>query len=509
MSRDLQKTVVFVVVALLMMGAAFMTIPDRGGGHSTFNDQGKKFFPDLNDPNACTTLEVIEYDLSTATPLPFKVTFKDGKWIIPSHRDYPADARDRLSKTAGAVFDLTKESIRSDLVSDHEKFGVVDPLDTKASSLKGQGKRVTLKDSADRVLADFIIGREIKDHPGQRYVRVPGINRTYGVTVGADLTSKFGDWIETNLLKVDSARIRRIFWDKTKVDPERGQVIRGETIALERKDSGSPWTVPGLVIPPGSELDSGKINAILSSLADLKITGVRAKPPGLTKDLKVGGGSIKLTESALLSLRDKGFYATRDGQLLSNQGDMKVETDDGAVYTIRFGEVSFARGEALTAGEGEDDPKAKAKDKEAEKKAAAGEDNRFVLVTVDFDPALVPPLPEPRGQLTPLPKDPFLRQPGSPEYDAQQKEIQEIQTKKEAARIAQLAPDEQKVRTLSDRFAPWYYVTPGASFRGLSPAKTDLVHVKPPPGQPPTGNPSREMPDFGSMGLPGMPSGHP
>ena len=38
--------------------------------------------------------------------------FKDNKWVIPSHYNYPADARDRLSKTAAAVMDLTKDTIR-------------------------------------------------------------------------------------------------------------------------------------------------------------------------------------------------------------------------------------------------------------------------------------------------------------------------------------------------------------------------------------------------------------
>ena len=41
-------------------------------------------------------------------------------------------------------------------------MGVIDPLDAKTTTLQGRGKRVTLRDSSEKVLADFIIGNEIK-----------------------------------------------------------------------------------------------------------------------------------------------------------------------------------------------------------------------------------------------------------------------------------------------------------------------------------------------------------
>jgi len=45
-------------------------------------------FPNFTDPNQATTLEVIEYDQQSGSARPFKVTFKDGRWTIPSHNDY-------------------------------------------------------------------------------------------------------------------------------------------------------------------------------------------------------------------------------------------------------------------------------------------------------------------------------------------------------------------------------------------------------------------------------------
>src|SRR5215217_1195388 len=174
--KETTKTAVFVGVALLLTGAAFLRIPDRTGKDVAFNDEGKPFFPDFKDPFACTDLQVVEYEPSTATASEFQVKFQGGKWVIPSHYDYPADAKDRLAKTASGVMDLTKDTVRSDRVDDQEEMGVIDPLDSKVTSLKGRGKRVTLRDASEKVLADFIIGKEVgKESPGdrttQRYVR--------------------------------------------------------------------------------------------------------------------------------------------------------------------------------------------------------------------------------------------------------------------------------------------------------------------------------------------------
>ena len=173
MNRETTKTLIFVAVAALLMGAAFVNMPDRRKDE-VFVENGQPFFPDFKDPNACTSLEVVDYDPETTIVTPFKVLLKDGKWTVPSHYDYPADGKDRLVKTSVGVMDLKKDALRSEAVADHEKLGVVDPLDAKATTLKGQGKRVTLKDGSDKVLADFIIGKEVENRPGQRFVRVPG-----------------------------------------------------------------------------------------------------------------------------------------------------------------------------------------------------------------------------------------------------------------------------------------------------------------------------------------------
>ena len=175
-----RKTIFFGGAAIVLLLLVLITSP-RSVTPEVFLDQGEAFFPEFTDPNQATSLEVIDYDEETGEALPFKVLFKDGKWSIPSHHDYPADGKDRLAKTAAGVIDIKKDDFRTNNVADHEACGVIDPLDETETSLEGRGTRVTLKAENDKVLADFIIGKEIPDRTGFRFVRVPEQKRVYMV----------------------------------------------------------------------------------------------------------------------------------------------------------------------------------------------------------------------------------------------------------------------------------------------------------------------------------------
>jgi Domain of unknown function (DUF4340) len=511
--KEMYKTLSIVAVAVLLTGAAVIRIPGRSSTDEAFNDQGKPFFPGFKDPLTCTDLEVVDYDPSTATAARFEVKLKDGKWVIPSHYDYPADAKDRLAKTAGGVMDLTKDTIRSDRVEDQEGLGVIDPLDAKSTSLKGRGKRVTLRDVSEKVLADFIIGKAVAkdkekesdgaDKASQHYVRVPDQKRTYGVNLKVDLSTRFADWIETNLLKIDTGKIRKINFDNYKVDLDQRRVVPGEKLSLERADASGPWTLGG-GIPEGQELNSEKVSDLVSALGDLKIVGVRPKPAGLSRDLRTGDKGIRLTDSAILSLQGKGFYPSPDGKLLSNQGDVLVETEEGVVYTLRFGEVNFATGEELSAGSeaiaGKDSVKGKPKDA---KKAEGTTESRFLMVTVSFDPSLIPePKKEAEPPPTKLPEEPFQLAPDDPKRVAQEKADTEKAEKAKADQEKKIDDGKKRVGELTDRFANWYYVTPGSSFRSISMDRPALL--KPKGEKPASSAPTMPMmPNFpGGAGFP-------
>ena len=85
-----KKTMLFAGVAIVLALLAFATAP-RTAKPDTFYDLGEEFFPEFKDPNTATSLEVITFNEETGEAIPFKVEFKNGKWTIPSHHDYPAD----------------------------------------------------------------------------------------------------------------------------------------------------------------------------------------------------------------------------------------------------------------------------------------------------------------------------------------------------------------------------------------------------------------------------------
>ncbi len=532
--NELAKTLTFVAVALLLTGAAFVSTRDRAVRNKEFNDLGQKFFPEFDDPLKCTDLEVVSFDPTTATATRFRVMWKNNRWVIPSHYDYPADARDRLSKTAGAVMDLTKDTIRSDRVEDQQAMGVVDPLDSKVSTMEGRGKRVTLRDASEKVLADFIIGNEIrgtergKEGGGaQRYVRVPGQKRTYGVAVKADLSTRFADWIETNLLKVDTGKVRKVLFDNYKMREARsadGQPVlvpeRGDRVTVTRKESFGPWTVSiekrdpktgqwnASPVPAGQEPNEDKLRSLVDALGDLKIVGVRPKPPGLTDP---NDPKLELTVPIVLSLQNRGFYLSRGHGLFSDQGDVVVTTEEGVVYTLRYGGPVFATGDELSAGTPDTaekkDEADKAKKKDAERKPAGTQENRFLMVTVSFDPTMIPrPTKEEKPEGKPgdkytLPDNVFAPD----EAEVKAAADKEKRDKEEYER--KIADGQKKVKDLAARFGPWYYVTPGESFTQIN---LDVNSVLRPKGA------SNSNPSTGGFptggGLPpglNLPAGHP
>ena len=535
--NDLIKTLLFAAVALVLTGAALVSTRDRAYRDERFNDQGQEFFADF-DPEQCTDLEVVSFDPSTATAHRFQVMWKDKKWVIPSHYDYPADARDRLSKTAAAVMGLRKDTIRSDNAEEHQAMGVIDPLDAKAASLEGRGQRVTLRDTSGKTLADFIIGKEIKgtghgaDSAGaQHFVRVPGQKRTYGVVVKADLSTKFADWIETNLLKVDAGKIRKVLFDNYKMQEVRTSggesvlaPIGDQRVTITRKESFGPWNVAiekrdpesgkwnPSPLPPNQEANEEKLRELTEALGDLKIVGVRPKPPGLTDP---NDPKLQLTVPIASSLMSRGFYLSRNHGLFSDQGDVVVSTDDGVVYTLRYGGPVFATGDELSAGTPDADEKKDrdASKKSAEKKPGGVQENRYLMLTVSFDPTMIPepakvekPLSR-AGEVHDLPGDVFAPKPDDPNYLAEQKAAEEREKREKDEHDRKIADGQKKVKDLAVRFGPWYYVTPGESFTKINLDAANVLKPKGPPGGGGGGN----LPPMGGFpgGLPGGAAGFP
>ncbi len=432
---ETRKTFGFAILAVLLAAVALLTTPRRAVPEE-FADRGEAFFPGFTDPNLATTLEVIEFDEATASARPFKVTFKDGLWTIPSHHDYPADGKDRLAQTAAGLIGLTKDDFRSSNIADYEACGVIDPLDETAGSLRGRGKRVTIRDAEDRVLADLIIGKQVEDRPDFRFVRIPDQKRIYITRTRLEVSTRFADWIEPDLLQVEQAKIQRIVIRDYSIDERLRTVDQRDVIVLTRRDDG--WTVNRL--PAGREVDTAKVNQMLRALDDLAIAGVRPKPPGITADLKRRDGAVSLTEANLLELQSKGYYFTVDGRLLSNEGEVEVETSEGIRYTLRFGEILYGRGEEISAGTETPARQQAGETSDSQEASDTPAANRYLFLTASFDPGLVTAVGE------------------------------EGRKAREQGRA--------KAAELNQRYAGWYYVIPSSAFDQLRVQRSDLLRKK-------------------------------
>jgi len=450
---ETRKTITYAGVALLLLLLAVISTPGRRTPED-FLDRGESFFPDFTDPNVATTLEVVEFDEETASARPFKVTFRDGKWTIPSHHNYPADGKDRLAQTAAGVISVTKEDFRSNNTADHEACGVLDPLDETVTTLRGRGKRVTIRDASDQVLADLIIGNKVEDRTGLRFVRVPGQKSVYVTGTDLDISTQFADWIEPDLLKVEKDNITSVTLKDYSINERFRTVDQRDTLTLDRKDDS--WRANKM--SSRQEVDSVKMNDLLRAIDDLSIVGVRPKPAGLSEDLKRSEGSVPISEANLLSLQGKGYYFTRDGNLLSNEGELEFMTSEGLRYILRFGEVLYGTGEAVTAGSESSD----------QEESGPGE-NRYLFVTAAFDDSLLPEPPKP-GNTDFLSKS----EEELSDADKKNKELQEAYSQWEE----KMEQGKKLAEELNARFADWYYVISSGSFDKINLTREDLVKRK-------------------------------
>lgn len=375
------RTLTFVAVALIAVAGAWLTRPSAAR-LPTADVVNKPLAPDFADPLAARSMEIIDFDEATGEPKIFKVAQVNGIWSLPSKYGYPADAERQLGEAAANLMDLRMLGVASNSAADHALFGVLDPATAKVGAT-GVGKKITLEGEGGKPLLRIIVGKEVKDSPDQRYVRIPGHDAVYPVKINTSkLSTKFEDWIEKDLLKVSGWDIVEVIQNNYSVDRVRGTVTPGEIVELKYDDMQSKWSLEGL--EEGEELDTAKLNEMKNALDDLKIVDVRRKPPGLSAELRSEEG-IQLDQQALMSLAQRGFYLTQDGSLLSNEGEVIVHTKDGIEYVLRFGDI------ATGTEEGADDAPA---DNEADGQEAADPKpktgaNRYIFVTARFDESLI------------------------------------------------------------------------------------------------------------------------
>jgi hypothetical protein len=440
MSENL-KTLIFAGVALAAALAGWLTRPAPVKLAPSELAGMTDLFPNLKDPRKVKALEIVEYDEQTAQPRVFEVKQVKGVWSIPSHRNYPADANRQMADAAAAVLDLKRlgqavpGSSGRYTRDDHEKYGVIDPAgeDLEAGAT-GVGKRVVLKDAQGKELAKFIIGKSDPEKPDIRFLRIPGQDVVYKVEIDTHpLSTKFEDWIEKDLLKLNAFDIKRITVSDYSVDRLSGQVDLRSSFTVEYKDT--KWSLKELLVhsdqpgpgaqqvdpnaPPSldlvfraisrprslaadEELDTAKLSDMRMALDDLKIVDVHRKPESLAEAIRAGKGmrvSRLGTEAQSLGARGFSLAPLTFGnlqwtELISSEGEVRVGMNDGVEYLLRFG--------AVAGREQQDEQDSAADSKKKKKKSASGADadddestsgglTRFLMVVAQYNPDLIPP----------------------------------------------------------------------------------------------------------------------
>lgn len=470
--KEIYRTLTFFGIAVVSVSLAVVTAKySKPRPIDDFELVGEPFFPEFKEPAEARSLEVITVDKLTKQPRKFRVEYSDGLWRIPSHHNYPAEAKDRLAKTAASVIGIVRESLAGRRPGQHARFGVLDPAAETIEDAEGVGNRITLRKADGEVLADFIIGKRAEpeenaelnrrglpedDDEPVYYVRRPNEDETYRARLEIDLSTKFSDWIETNLLRVDpGAQFQQLTVMKhafkevkrrsgpfveitSDRDPPRDQITR-----LSRDNF--QWQIAGLDVKT-EKVNSSNVSGIVDVLRDLKIAGVRPKPkydgkslitPDFQINVPAGGatrGLAQAIQDLQIDLQEKGFYLipsetdpTR-AEMFATTGQIDAATDEGIVYHLYFGEALAGDADEIEIGGTKPTakkPKTKGDTKKAKKepentaeKAEKPDDvkNRFLYVRVEFDeqhlpekptPPVKPKKPNPYPLWAPLPKSAF------------------------------------------------------------------------------------------------------
>lgn len=403
--KENHKTLTFVLVAAMAALVAWEPWRPPVSTDAPPEEVGTKLFPEFKDPLAAKSLEVVTYNEEDATLRDFKVAQVNGVWAIPSHSDYPADAAEHMAQAATALLDLEILGVASNNAGDQELYGVITPdLAKLKPGMVGVGTRVIVKGDKDKGLADLIIGKEVKDAgpAGLRYVRRAERDQIYTVKVKTDkFSTKFEDWIEKDLLKLNAFDIRQVALndystaDNLTVDGVSLMVKKRSKIDLGFDDAKSSWNLiemdefddKGEPVPvklgEDEELNNEKLNALKTALDDLKIVDVQRKPKGLSQELRASDELVKDNEAAL-SLVQRGFFPVGENrEIYSSEGEATCTTKDGVRYILRFGR--------LAGGEETKD------DKESPDKAKSNPAlNRYLFVMAQFDPSqIAKPILEP------------------------------------------------------------------------------------------------------------------
>jgi hypothetical protein len=399
----------------------------------------------------------------------------------------------------------------------HEQFGVIEPSQDLEAGTKGVGRLVNISDKKDQPLVNLIVGNKaeftgssdsISSSDELRYVRIAGQPAVHVAKISLEsLTTKFEQWIERDLLKMNAFDVKKIKLNDYSIIvgqqngvPVASLVQRMDTVLSQGENN--TWLLDNMKIYENNqpsdtsladdeELNKSKIDDVKTALDDLKIIDVDRKPDILAKALQ--DDKLAQSREAILELQQYGFLVTRTRdsnkpEILGFNGSVQVAMKDGLNYKLIFG-----------------------RHKDAEK-GDATKLNRYLMVKAEVDtslipePELEPELPEPAGpeaedsksndKATDTSKPEDVKSEEKKEeanadkkdQDKTEEEIKQEETaKKERERIKRdnqrkrdeykekIKKAEEQAAELNARFNDWFYVVADDVYKKVQLSRGDIV----------------------------------
>ena len=515
------KTSIFILLAAALVCGAYFSRPTLTE-FQTEEMLGQNLFPQFTDPLAIRSLEIVKLD-AAGERNDFRIAEVNGIWSIPSHDNYPADAQHQMGRVAEALTNLVVLEVIQpdesgiDTIAFQTQYGVIDPASDNILVGEGVGTKITLGGANNETLVNLIVGKEAarrqadESDAALRYVRVAHQAPVYVVNIDpSQFTTNFDQWIERNLLDISTLDIGEVFVDDYSFSVEyaltnlglreipRASFVGDITLGYDGSAIGADkWSLvrwmtfegqnheykerqPEL----GKELDTDRLDSMLSALDDLRIVSVLRKPAELASALRQGTPfeDIEMTAVMQESMVETGFWLVEmfdmkgDArqtkiQLLSNEGDIQLRLQNGIVYNLRFGDLTGTETEVYMGQS--DSPYSTTS-------ATRMASNRYLFITAEFDAAVIP-LPE----LRPIPEIPEEGEEDERERLTQEREIAERANQREQERYdAAIESGRHRASELSDRFADWYYVIADDVYQEIRLTESNVFRVVLPDDEP-------------------------
>lgn len=515
--KESSKTSIFLVVALFLTLFAYLLQP-RSSTDAPDRMVGRVLFERFKDPLDIRALEIAKIDPSTGDVVRFQVASNQGSWVIPSHENYPSDAKEQMGDVASALIGLEVLSVASEnsggkrpgsksaeesendrtILSLHALYGVVDPTDPGIGTDGGSGIKITCTGAEDKELAQLIIGKTVEGSEGLRYIRIPKQHPVYTAKISVDkMSTRFEDWIEKNLLQIQSFDVQNVKINDYSVDIEQDTGAKTERGVFDlayddQLPAGQRWSLRSMKLNTGArelmdvplaeseEVSEETLSGMIAALDDLKIVDVRRKPDFLAEPLRQsqtpGPEMLERNKENLeqltIALARRGFYfaaersrpnAKPEVALFSSNGEFSLGMKNGVRYILRFGSPSGMSSASGTNGDS---------DSSTEDSSIAL--NRFLFIMTEFDESLIE-----KPQLEDLPDVP---------EQGEESVIAEVRSLREAAERSNTRSQDQfetkceqgrKISAeLNRRFADWFYIISEDVYKKIHLGRDEIVQLK-------------------------------